>query len=94
MFCGEWIDCEWARGEEGVLLNPWLGELLDITGEWAEFLKGKEEANVETGGTGKEGDKWAARPRDEERGSGLLLVLLLLGDPARGLCLISLNTLR
>jgi hypothetical protein len=58
--------------------------------------KGKEEASVETGGTGKEGASEAARPKED---SGLLLsklfVLLLFGDPLwRGLVFIFLNTLR
>jgi hypothetical protein len=95
---GELADCEWARGEDGELGKAWLGVFADV-GEWTAFLKGKEEASVETGGTGKEGASEAARPKEEVRASGRLLsklfVLLLFGDPLwSGLCLMFLRTLR
>jgi hypothetical protein len=74
-------------GEE----NACEGELPDV-GECMEFLNGNEEDSVETGGTGKEGANEAARPSEDERGSGRLLVRLRFGDPARGLCLMFLRT--
>jgi hypothetical protein len=93
MELGELTDWECARGEEGELEKACDGEFA-VVGEWMELRKGKEEASVDTGGTGKEGAKVAARPKEEDSGSGRLLVLLLLGDPASGLCLMFLNTLR
>lgn len=48
-----------------------MGELADV-GEWMELRKGKEEASVDTGGTGKEGASEAARPKEEDSGSGRL----------------------
>lgn len=87
---GEFTDC--ARGEDGELEKACEGELADV-GECALLRKGNDEANVETGGTGKEGPRVAARPKEEDRGSGRLLVLLLLGEES-GLCLMFLRTLR
>jgi len=62
-------------------------------GECILLRKGKDEANVETGGTGKDGAREAAIPKEEDSGSGRLLVLLLLGEES-GLCLRFFNTLR
>jgi len=83
---------DWARGEDGELEKAWDGEFADV-GESVLLRKGKDEDNIETGGTGKDGASVAARPKEEDRGSGRLLVLLLLGEES-GLCLMFLNTLR
>jgi len=74
------------------LEKAWDGVLVDV-GECVLLRKGKDEANVETGGTGKDGASVAARPKEEDSGSGRLLVLLLFGEES-GLCLMFLNTLR
>lgn len=84
------MDWDWTRGEwEGEGENACVGEW-DV-GECTALLKGNV---VLTCGTGKEGANEAAvRPREEERGSGRLLVRLRLGEPVvRGLCLMFLNT--
>lgn len=54
-----------------MLEKAWLGVLPDV-GECMLFRKGKDEANVETGGTGKDGARVAASPKEEDRGSGRL----------------------
>jgi len=89
--CADW---DWTNGEWVGDEKACVGDEVDVGDKLLLLRKGKEEASVETGGTGKEGASEAARPKEEERGSGLLLVRRLLGDPARGLCLMFLSTLR
>jgi len=88
----DWMSGEWLVGGEEEPKDD--GREDDMVGEFMTLRKGKEEDNVETGGTGKEGENEDVSPREEESGSGLLLVRLRLGDPARGLCLMFLSTLR
>jgi hypothetical protein len=100
----EFATWDWERGEGlGGEEDPKDGCMDSMVLELAELMvfiefmglrKGKEDDNVETGGTGNEGENEDEIPKEEESGSGLLLVRLRLGDPARGLCLMFLNTLR
>jgi hypothetical protein len=89
----DWARGEWVVGGEEEPKDEGREEdaRLDV-GEFMALRKGKEEDMVETGGTGKEGEN--EDPREEERGSGRLLVRLRFGDPAKGLCLMFLSTLR
>jgi len=74
--------------------KPAEGECMPLLLLLLLLRKGKDEDSVETGGTGNEGEKEEASPSEEERGSGRELVRLRLGEPARGLCLMFLRTLR